>query len=392
MMSKISVCFFVLVLLEIFLCGSGQTFIIYKGLTLKMLNFGLMCLFGLFYLFDKKKLRKDILFILISFSALLLLAFLEGAFGVGNNIFLDISPLLYMFSIVYFYYFIRGSETAICIIVKVLKISGLVLASFYLLYIILLKTEVLTMEIVLLYLSDESDFIFRGVNGIFFYKGFIFLPITLAFYVCDNKLLKWQNIILLAAIFYSQTRGFYVMAVFDYLFYFTYVLYKSKYCVSRKKTVTVLAIFVVLVCVLVNNNTVLVGQDRTESDSVRFETFFQVVDSITPWSFWFGHGFGYGVPIRPIHMEVAYLEIFHKQGIVGLLFWFALLLQSILLFFRTAHSNKKHSLPFLISILVIYIQSLFNPFINNPIGLSFIILSYLCISYCNENKCLCRDL
>ena len=64
--------------------------------------------------------------------------------------------------------------------------------------------------------------------------------------------------------------------------------------------------------------------DKNWSDIIRRRQIQQVFERISIPSFLIGHGFGIGVPVRKIHMEIAYLEIFHKQGLIGLVFWLIL--------------------------------------------------------------------
>ena len=86
-----------------------------------------------------------------------------------------------------------------------------------------------------------------------------------------------------------------------------------------------------------------------------------------------------GVPIRPIHMELTYLEIFFKQGILGLSFWLFIFFYCIYNFKKAwkNHVDLNTILPWIIGVFVIYLQSITNPLLVNSIGMSFVILAML---------------
>jgi hypothetical protein len=54
---------------------------------------------------------------------------------------------------------------------------------------------------------------------------------------------------------------------------------------------------------------------------------------------------------------------------------------TVLLYFRIKDIDyKKTSLPFLLSVVFIFFQSLTNPFVNNPIGLSMLLITIVIFS------------
>lgn len=76
-------------------------------------------------------------------------------------------------------------------------------------------------------------------------------------------------------------------------------------------------------------------------------------------------------------MENSILEIFHKQGILGLSFWGLLLWKIYADYKRTPTEYKQTASLFMIGAVCVYVQSLFNPFLINPIGMSFVLLSFV---------------
>ena len=79
---------------------------------------------------------------------------------------------------------------------------------------------------------------------------------------------------------------------------------------------------------------------------------------------------------RPIHMEITYLEVFHKQGVLGLLFWLMLFAIIVQMYYRACRNGyRKIALPFFLSALFVFILTTTNPYLNNPIGMSMVLIS-----------------
>jgi len=126
--------------------------------------------------------------------------------------------------------------------------------------------------------------------------------------------------------------------------------------------------------------------DKEESDRIRYEQIGEVKERINPVSFFVGHGFGIGVPVRPIHMEISYLEIFHKQGLLGLFYYLAILIITYLAYKKCLFNN---GVGFYMSVIFIFILSATNPYINHPLGITVIsiaIVSMLKIGELEKNQ------
>jgi hypothetical protein len=124
--------------------------------------------------------------------------------------------------------------------------------------------------------------------------------------------------------------------------------------------------------------------DRSTSDAGRIVQVEEVAERITVLSVLIGHGFGMGIPARPVHMEISYLEIFHKQGIIGLLFWGVLLFMLIKKYMAAVPSQMGDA--FFFSSVFVFFQSLTNQFINNPIGLSITLLSLVALDHLKKTN------
>lgn len=384
---KIKRIFGLLIFGEIFLMGSGQFLLISGGLTLKMFNYALMLTFAAYAVFCYRIIEKDTFLLTGWFTALLLLGTLLSVVNDGwNKLFTDLSPLFYFYTIIFFDLYFR-TFSDIVFIERLLKISAISLAGLYLIYILLIAVGFFNFDLVYLFMEDSSDIMFRGKEGALFYKGFIYLAIGLVFYISRAKMLSWQSLLLMAAIYFTHTRAFVIIVLCACCCYILYWLYIRCYRVPLKYVIWSISLLLLVLLFSAGWYENFIGEDRQGGDLVRLETIKQVMEQVTPVSFFIGHGFGIGVPIRPIHMEMSYMEIFHKQGIAGLVFWGYLLLRSCLFFFSSSLKQQIQGLPFLLSILVIYIQSLFNPFLNNPIGMGFVLISYVVLKRIRKLDC-----
>jgi hypothetical protein len=74
-------------------------------------------------------------------------------------------------------------------------------------------------------------------------------------------------------------------------------------------------------------------------------------------------------------MEIAYSEILHKQGLLGLA-WLASVGGILIVELGKAIrlGNGRLAYPLFLSALFVFIESTTNPFINNPIGMSVLIV------------------
>ena len=128
------------------------------------------------------------------------------------------------------------------------------------------------------------------------------------------------------------------------------------------------------------------GFEARESSIIdRIIQIGEVENNLSPKSILIGNGFGMGIPSRPIHMEISYLEIFHKQGILGLSIWawlFASLWKRF--YIRIGRDFKQinykdETFAFFISAAFMFAISLTNPFINSPMGLGMLAIALICL-------------
>lgn len=363
--------FLTILLLEVVIGGGGR-FIEIGSLSLKMIFFSIAVIISLL---SFTKIKNDILLQLqLSLFFLLILATCIGiTSGIQISlIFPDISPLLFFFIISFFSLTINSYDDIIYI-VKTIKIGSIFLAFLYFSILILLYMRYINFEWFYLWGNRAGEIFFREGNYMFFYKGFLYLCIGFFFHLTTSKNLRGiiSTTIMLLGVFLTLSRGLILMTCIVFAFYIFFIS-KNKWLKFFSTLFGVLAAIYLLPIYFK-----AIG-DKTGSDKIRIDTFNEVVERINFISLFIGHGFGSGVPTRPEHMEMSYLEVFHKQGLLGLSF-FIIVFFLIFYFYFKIKKHRNISLAFLLSVCFVYLQSFTNPFVNNPIGISIVSLSIVCL-------------
>ncbi len=381
--ASITALFFTIFLLELFLGGAGRL-ITFGPLTLRMyLYIGGLMLLAL-YMFLGKSITYSTAVLLGTFLALFVLAIVRGLFNTDDNLrlFADVKMISFFFILPFFDIMIND-YSKLQKVVRLLKFATLFMAVAYLIFFVVLNLRLIPFLTIYSAMSKPEyfdEFGFRGETAMI-YKGFIFMCIGYFFFFFE----KWGRanglklLLIFLAIVLTLARA-YILLIFGLTFF--YLLYR--FLVARKNRILnmfVISAVIVGAVILVPMALELLG-DKSISDSIRFVQLQQVADMVNPISLFIGHGFGVGVPIRPGHMEIMYLEIFHKQGILGLIFWFAILGYIYL----KAHNYRMYckekkignpidTRPFLYGVTFLYLQSLFNPYLTNSMGMTFLFIT-----------------
>jgi O-antigen ligase len=349
--------------------GSGQMLKL-GPLTLRMFLFVCTLSVSVAIVVLRRKIELYFSVLVLIYSATLLvptfMAVING-FPAGGII-EDLKPLIFFYNIIFFSLMIKD-EKNILQINGILKRSAIILAMGYLFVIFGIYTGILDFNYIYALLDSTTEVFFRGTAG-FFYKGFLYLCIGVFFFL--DKFSKRNALsiaLILIAIVLTFTRGFLVSLALVLTIYLL-LFYRNKIL-----SLIILGVSAIVGYLYLGYYTDTIG-DKSDSDSIRYIQYHEVKNEADPFSFFIGHGFGKGTYSRPGHLEIAYLEIFHKQGIVGLAFWLILLICIFYSYHKAKlNGNKKMALPYLLSCIFVYLQSFTNPFINNPIGMSVIIIS-----------------
>lgn len=368
-----------LIVMEVVIGGGGH-FTAIGNFTLRMAMYLLSIPIAIVYILVDKKLPKYVLMLTSIFTFLLILATVIALINQAETemILEDIKQLLFFYTLLFF------SITIVTLkdiekVTNIVKYSSLILAFCYVIFILLLYFGFIDFMAMYTYLEPIGEIKFRG-TGYFIYKGFLFLCIGFLFFVVSNK----KNSILFALFLFTSviltfTRGFVLATIFVFAIHLIFI--------NRNKliSIVILALGLVLIAIVLPFYLDSLG-NKFESDIIRVIQIEQVLERTDLSNFFIGHGFGTGVEIRKDHFEISYLEIFAKQGIIGLMFWFGIGLY-ILIMFLNLRQTKEYftiAIPFFLGTVFIFLQSFTNPYLNNAIGMSFILLTVVIFNRLNE--------
>src|ERR1039457_722595 len=358
------------VVLEASLFGSGQM-LHFGSVTLKMILLGVCILYTLLSLFCGDTISMGSTLLLSYFLAAIASAAAIGLVQEAQPRLIgeDISSQLYLLILPFFELTMR-TKRELAVALRIIMFSSMLIAFAYVVVMTGLWTGSISMGDHYRLLVDNGDVIYDELAGRIFYKGSLYLGVAvIVFAFWKGRWAKVGLCISFIAVLLTVTRGF-VLALFSVFLLYTL----GKPGRLGAKVITICILFIVG-GMFIPEFFSLAG-DKAETDRIRLNTVSQVAERMNPLSAMVGHGFGVGVPERPEHMEIAYLEIFHKQGALGLA-WFASLGMLLVLRFRRAikSGNKHLAYALFLSAVFVFLESLTNPFIDNPIGLSVVIIS-----------------
>ena len=118
----------------------------------------------------------------------------------------------------------------------------------------------------------------------------------------------------------------------------------------------------------------------TLSDEIRLNDLRWLKDISLHWqSVLFGQGLGTPILGREA-IEIAYANVFIKQGMVGIIFWLLPAFYLVWLM-RSNHDSgfRTLAMPYFMSAALVYVVSLTNPFLTNPIGMSVVMIAMVAV-------------
>lgn len=380
-MHRIAHILFLLVLAEVVLGGGGRLLEVgpfrfgemsIGPFTMRMILFlAAMCL-SVVAVFYRTPLPRFVPVWMASFVAVIGLALLVGTVQ-GSSIEAmaeDVRPLLAFALLPFFAIAIRDADD-VRRVRRTVQIGAFVMAGCYIAFMGAYHAGFFSFAEAYAMTSAPGEFIWRNDQA-FFYKGFIYLAVGFAFFLTSRGSFRYVGMaVILFAVILTLTRGFALSLGF--------VLIAYVMLLARWQGIALIVVATVAV-VLAGGFYEGMSENWSDSDAARITQIEEVAEAATPVSLVLGRGFGQGVPSRPVHMEISLLEIVHKQGAIGLLFWMLLLIAQVRLFLLAKRNGRlAEAAPFLLAALVIYVQSLTNPYMNNPIGMTMVLASYVCL-------------
>ena len=264
---------------------------------------------------------------------------------------------------------------------NVIMYSGIFLSLSYLLFLFLVAVNIISLPTVYSYMSTSPEFSFRSDN-LFFYKGFIYIPIAL--FLLLNLELKFRKtlvVLMTAALLLTLTRSFVVAFMVPVLFG-TFI--KSN--IFQRLVLIVGVIFIIFIGFL--------NFDlwyKPDSDSHRLADHMHYFHTFNAKTFLLGDGLGSLLNGR-LNVENSFLWALWKLGIVGLCFWLSPFIFACLYFYKILNDKSavkiKYAHCYYGIVLLIYTQSLFNPYVNNVIGLTIVMVSLLSLRVLADKRIL----
>jgi hypothetical protein len=386
-----------LILISELIIGGGGRLVAFGPITLRMILFAIALIFTGVYFLQGRRMSTTITMFFITFLAMLCVGLAIGVLSGADSKFWaeDIKPLSYVLILPFFYFTLEdnGLEKTIA---QLIMNGALLLSAVFFVILLIIHLQIVPFLSFYDLVIGTGEFFFRAETT-FFYKGFIYLCIALifAFFLKQHRYRYAIIFIFALAIILTFTRGFLFALGVTFIFYsllerkFTHVavgIVVTSLILYFSKPVIYTASAGIHQLKGLNENVPkdqLLG-NRDKSDTGRIQQAKEVFASTTPMSIFFGHGFGIGVASRPVHMEISYLEIFHKQGILGLAIW-AYLFYLLYTCFQ-ASGKDEYSKAFYFSTCFLFFQSITNQFINNPIGLSFALLSLTYLHHARSSQ------
>jgi hypothetical protein len=329
------------------------------------------------------------------------------------------------FFVVYFplAYYISKDRFSLVRIMTILKYSALVVAIFTITVSLLGKTVFSTnfqpfYDFMNWFMND--DLFFRPSNSVF-YKSHFFVLVGLIVSLNDllNKNYNKLNIAIIIlgsiSVIWSETRGFllaFMLSVFMIIILDVKVVIDPIKGLAHKlqkiiQTKQFIKKFIILVLVMVAvpflykymtlerfdqvsmENTKTDGhgvtnrnKNKTEVNDVSVNARMDFIVAskeilVHPTNLIIGTGYGTEIAGRITGLEMSFLDILVEQGIIGLATWvflFFIIYYNYFIAYKKGYMLTTLDISLMATFLGILLLTNINPFINNPIGISFFLV------------------
>lgn len=365
---------FSVTLLELFLGGGGRWTAV-GPVSLRMVLFGLCLVVGwLSVLFPKR--RYDGLPLALGLVGAYLVIHLSGLIAGATKgtdlpvMFTELQQSLYWLAAPFFACTL-ASSAYIQRTARLVQQAGILLAFGNIAVISCLVSGLLSVETFLSLLPENGEVASRG-GGLLFYKGDLYLAIALVFLVSlRGRHWRLTALVISAVLIATLTRGFIVSTSLAILILFALQRRKVGFLIGML-LVAIAAALVWLYLPTLNEG---LSSSRAMSNEQRLDDMDFLWSNTSLKGVLFGEGLGSPIDER-MNIENTFLWAFWKLGIAGLAFWLAPLVLCMAYFSEILNGRENRlACAFLCGTILVYAQTLTNPYLNNPIGLSFVMLS-----------------
>jgi hypothetical protein len=267
-----------------------------------------------------------------------------------------------------FYALALQSEAMVRRTATLVQVAGVILAVLYIG--VLVGTLARLIDFVPIYerLRNTGELAGRS-EGIFVYKGFLYLGLAIVFMVAmQGKYWKSLTLLVAAALVMTLTRGYILAATAAVLLLFAVQGRRLALAIGLAVALTgILLVWVYLPSMLYGN------LDRSASNMQRIDDAQYIADHLQAGTYIIGEGFGSLINDRS-QIENTFLWAFWKLGIPGVVFWSLPLILCAYLFAGVPKGGTAYRLAcaYFFGVIFVYVQTVTNPYLNNPIGLSFV--------------------
>ncbi len=407
----------IVVLLDLALGGNGYLVQI-GGLRLRVILYGFCMAWVILRLTRIRPIRLDapLMYISIFFAAVT--AF-DAAYGylAGHRleaIAAELKPLSYFPMLLFFLVAIRTRED-LTLVARILVACGMLVAVLYLLLLLIAATGLVPRTSIWQFLRESDEFIFRHDPFVgFFYKGVFYTCVAALFLLFDPfRVTKILAVIALVAIAMTLTRGPCIAVVVCMI---AGIVLGQKW--RRAPMLVTQGALLLTVLFFAQQGEIdppvvsspppavernaAAGQDSSQtsqppkdecpqesvcgkmrssmdnvtraSDNVRADDLKHTIKELDFSMAMIGRGLG--APIRDRErIEMTYLEVFYKQGLLGLSVWFVLLLYTFYLYLKVPRETKEFGLAFFLSSLFVFVVTASNNFLTGSIGMAAVFIA-----------------
>ena len=365
---------FTISLLELFMGGGGRLTAV-GPVSLRMVLFAAcLCATLVAILFPRR--RSDgvqlamllVLMYLLVHVAGLVVGAING--GTLSQMLVEFQQSLYWLAAPFFALMLQ-SELDVQRAARLVQIAGIALAGIYIAILIGLLGGVIHLGTVHAILGPSQEVRFRS-GEFFIYKGFLYLGISIVFLVA-TRVRYWVPLVTLIALAlaFTFTRGLLIS---------TSVAVLLMLCFQGRWRAAIPALLLAssaafLIWIYLPSSDTRIGGNYDVSTGQRLEDMTYMAEHATPGTLLIGEGFGSLINNR-VGIENTFLYVLWKLGAPGLLFWL-LPLSLCAYYYLKIPDRRSNSLAnaYLFGTILVYVQTTANPFLNNPIGLSFVMLA-----------------
>lgn len=386
------------VLFEILLGGNGYLTKL-GDFRLREMLFGFCIAWVPFRLFIYRPLRLEWQFwaLMLAFVGTTAFSTLLGYFGGSRPgaIVAELKPLSYFFMLPFFAVAIR-ERADVVLVSRVIIACGVALALAYLAVLAVAYSGLVRYTEIYSFLRQSDEFIFRhhprGPFVGFLYKGSFHVCVALIFLLLHpHARSKILASLLAISVAMTLTRGL-AAAIIGSM---TVGAFMNRRLVRLPATALQMALLIGVLVMATQIETQLLSDEfgkQTYSDdtgegtillrptdSIRMKDIATVLNNLSPSSVLVGHGLGSKIGERE-RIEMNYLELLAKQGLLGLALWGGVFLFGLFLYMKLPAAAKQFGLPFFLALLFVFLATTTNTFLTGSIGMSTVFIALAALS------------